>query len=193
MYNSPDTVPIPHHQGTSVNTVNRLKPFLAKLWQTIPRNWRWRLLWLISDRFIVGVTGVVLNARDEVLLARHVYRSGITWGLPGGGVQHGESFEQAMHREILEETGISITVHELLQVDLCEKRPQMNLYFGCTAEGTPQPGVNGELFEAGFYALDSLPGRIDPDQMVIIQRALRMGEMPELAGAIPTHLVPEKR
>jgi len=173
--------------------MNTLKPLFSKLWRTLPQNWRWHLLWLISDRFVVGVTGAVLNARDEVLLARHVYRSGITWGLPGGGVQHGESFERAMHREILEETGIPVTVHELLQVDLSEQRPQMNLYFYCTTKGMPQPEVNGELFEAGFYALDSLPGQVDPDQVVIVQRALRIRQRPELAWVIPTDVVPEKR
>jgi len=166
--------------------MSRLKSFLSTLWKAIPTNWRWRLLWLFSDRFAVGVTGVVLNARDEVLLAHHVYRDNITWGLPGGGVKHGESFERAMYREILEETGISVTVNELLQVDLNEERPLINLFFYCAAKGTPQPKVNQELFEAGFYALDSLPGTVDPDQIVIIQRALRVRETPELAWTILT-------
>jgi 8-oxo-dGTP diphosphatase len=156
--------------------MSRLKRFLSTLWKAIPDNWRWYLLWLFSDRFVVGVTGVVLNARDEVLLAHHVYRSGITWGLPGGGVKHRESFERAMHREILEETGLPVRVGELLQVDLNEKRPLMNLYFRCTVEGAPRPRVNQELFEAGFYSLDNLPGAVDPDQIVIIERALRVGQ-----------------
>jgi ADP-ribose pyrophosphatase YjhB (NUDIX family) len=151
--------------------MNRLKRFFSTLWKILPDKWRWYLLWLFSDHFVVGVTGVVLNARDEVLLAHHVYRSGITWGLLGGGVKHREGFERAMHREILEETGLSVQVDDLLQVDLNEDHPLINLYFCCTVEGTPQPRVNEELFEAGFYSLDNLPGTVDPDQIVIIQRA----------------------
>jgi ADP-ribose pyrophosphatase YjhB (NUDIX family) len=128
----------------------------------------------MSDRFVVGVTGVVLNARNELLLAHHVYRSGIVWGLPGGGVQHGESLEHAMRREVLEETGLSVEVSGLLQVSLDARRPLLNCYFLCTVEGTPQPLANGELFEAGFYSLNALPGAIDPDQRAVVQRALRV-------------------
>lgn len=152
----------------------------------LPRNWRWRLLWMVSDRFVVGVTGVVFNARDELLLGHHVYRSGIVWGLPGGGVRHGESLEDATYREILEETGLPVQVGCLLQVNLDVRRPLLNAYFSCAAGGTPQPRANRELFEVGFYPLDALPGTVDPEQWAIVQRALRVRGRPELSLHIPT-------
>jgi len=169
-----------------MGAMNRLKPYFSMLWKAIPRKWRWYLLWLFSDHFVVGVTGAVLNAHDQVLLARHVYRSHIEWGLPGGGVQHGERLEDAICREILEETGIPAEVNELVHVYLDTRRPQLNLTFYCSVGGTPQPTVNGELFEAGFYALDALPGLVDPDQLNSVRRALRIRETPRPASIIST-------
>jgi hypothetical protein len=43
----------------------------------------------------------------------------------------------------------------------------------CAVDGTPRARVSGELFEAGFYALDDLPGPIALGQREIIEHGLR--------------------
>ena len=151
--------------------MSKLKTLLSKLWKASPRGLRWRAVALLNDRFVVGVTGIVWNARGELLLAHHIYRDAIAWGPPGGVIRRGESLEQALHREIWEETGLSVRVGPLVQVTLDPRWPNLTCHFICTVEGTPQPRVNGELFEAGFYALDALPGVISPDQWAIIEYA----------------------
>jgi 8-oxo-dGTP diphosphatase len=61
----------------------------------------------------------LIRRGDSVLLARLsslAVEQG-AWTLPGGGVDHGESPETALVREIKEETGLTATAHQLLGVN----------------------------------------------------------------------------
>jgi 8-oxo-dGTP pyrophosphatase MutT (NUDIX family) len=51
---------------------------------------------------------VVLDGRGRVLLFRHAGNHGqVFWATPGGGLEAGETFEQAAYREASEELGIN--------------------------------------------------------------------------------------
>jgi ADP-ribose pyrophosphatase YjhB (NUDIX family) len=68
---------------------------------------------------------VVQDERGRVLLMR---RNGEgTWGLPGGGVEAGETWEQAARRECREETGWDIDLHGLLGI-YSDPATQMHRY-----------------------------------------------------------------
>lgn len=59
----------------------------------------------------VGVAGVIWNRQDQVLLIRRLNppRAG-HWSLPGGRVERGERLEDALRREIREETGLEVEI-----------------------------------------------------------------------------------
>src|SRR2546422_63599 len=68
------------------------------------------------DRPVVGVGAVVLDGSRVLLIKRgHAPLKG-QWSLPGGGVELGETLEQAVAREVLEETGPSIEVGPMVEV-----------------------------------------------------------------------------
>ncbi len=70
----------------------------------------------INTNWCQSVGGVVL--RDgRVLLARHTYGAGKGWLIiPGGYVQMGESPEDALRREVYEETGVRVEPRGILGV-----------------------------------------------------------------------------
>ena len=68
-------------------------------------------------RPIVGVGGIVVDARGRVLLVkrRNEPLAG-RWSLPGGIVELGEALDAAVRREVREETGLDVRVGPLVEV-----------------------------------------------------------------------------
>src|ERR1700716_1482893 len=62
--------------------------------------------WRLTRSQTLGVQGVVIQGENKILLVRHSYIRG--WHFPGGGVERHENLEQALRRELSEETGIEI-------------------------------------------------------------------------------------
>jgi mutator protein MutT len=66
---------------------------------------------------IVAVAGVVFNTKDEVLLVRRGKEPGKgSWGIPGGAVELGERMKDAVKRELMEETGVTVDPIELITI-----------------------------------------------------------------------------
>ncbi|MGA7481553.1 MAG: NUDIX domain-containing protein, partial [Bradyrhizobium sp.] len=64
------------------------------------------LYWRFARGMTLGVRAVVLDAENRVFLVKHSYISG--WHLPGGGVETGETFREALQRELVEEGRIEL-------------------------------------------------------------------------------------
>jgi ADP-ribose pyrophosphatase YjhB (NUDIX family) len=69
----------------------------------------WEALRLLLRRPLVGVLAVALDERGALVLIRRADTD--SWGLPGGMVDYGERVEEALARELREETG-----HRLVRV-----------------------------------------------------------------------------
>ena len=56
---------------------------------------------------------------NKILLAKHhsLGKSGILWAPPGGGMVFGETTEQALKREFVEETGLNVSIEKFLCVN----------------------------------------------------------------------------
>lgn len=65
----------------------------------------------------IRITAVVLR-NDNILLVEQNVDNARGWSLPGGGLEEGETLEDGIVRELIEETGITVKVKELLY--LCD-------------------------------------------------------------------------
>ena len=114
----------------------------------------------------VGVQGIILDkSKRKVLLGKRKNCFGAgSWGLPGGHLEFGESFEEAIAREILEETGLIVKEVKVVGVFSTPLLPDSHhVQVGCLVEayeGIPQIIESDKCEELNFYALDKLPSPI---------------------------------
>lgn len=64
---------------------------------------------------VVGVGGVVVRDGAVLLVQRAQEPLAGHWSLPGGAVELGETLEEALVRELREETGLTVRVLELVE------------------------------------------------------------------------------
>ena len=106
-------------------------------------------------------------AGDRLVLARHVERE---WTIPGGHVEPGETVEEAMRREALEEAGVVVGAPTLLAVERIERlsgpavsdrypEPAFQVFFVApvVADLVP-PSALEECTESRFFSPDEARG-----------------------------------
>ena len=64
------------------------------------------------DFYRLSSHAVIVNTCHQVLLLKATY-AGCAWGLPGGGLDQGETIHQALVRECFEELGCDISIEYL--------------------------------------------------------------------------------
>lgn len=83
----------------------------------------------------VSVAGIVTNEEENILLIKHPRRG---WEYPGGVVEVGERLEEALRREILEGTGVTVDIVGFVGICKNVKLDIINIDFRCTY-------ISGEL------------------------------------------------
>ena len=68
--------------------------------------------------FQIRATGILIENK-KILLVKQKVNSNRAWSLPGGRVEAGEQLEEALYREMLEETGLKTKIEKLLYI--CDK------------------------------------------------------------------------
>jgi 8-oxo-dGTP diphosphatase len=68
------------------------------------------------ERPVIGVGGVIIDRGCAVLIRRGSEPLLGKWSIPGGTLEIGETLEEGVARELLEETGIEVRVLELIEV-----------------------------------------------------------------------------
>jgi 8-oxo-dGTP diphosphatase len=121
-----------------------------------------RLMWLTLRPKGVGVRTLVIH-NDQVLLIRH--RAGATpWGLPGGGISRYERMIEAARREVLEETGVAVTMEYLLGLydNFHDGFSNYIAVYVAKPHNEPRLPRSLEIAEVRYFPLDATPDTLDP-------------------------------
>ena len=106
--------------------------------------------------------GVLIKKDGKVLLGKRKgsYAAG-EWGVPGGHLEYGESFEDAVRREVLEETGLEIQNIKFCFVTNVTRYTPKHYVFVCfTADWKFGEPVNKEPEKCdgwSWHPLDHMP------------------------------------
>jgi 8-oxo-dGTP pyrophosphatase MutT (NUDIX family) len=143
----------------------KLEPLLRRIFH---------LYWWLARGMTLGVRAVVLDDKNRVFLVKHSYVAG--WYLPGGGVEVGESFIEALKRELIEEGRIEVVeapvLHGVFFNSHMSRRDHVAVYVIRKFRQDRLPEPNHEIVACGFFAADALPEGTTPGTLLRIREVL---------------------
>jgi ADP-ribose pyrophosphatase YjhB (NUDIX family) len=125
----------------------------------LPTQWLIYQLTSFSKRLTLGVRAMVMDRQNRIFLVRHTYVPG--WYMPGGGVEPGETLEEALARELIEEGDIVMSgkpsLHGVFLNKALSNRDHVAVFVVREFEQTAKKAADLEILEADFFDLDHLP------------------------------------
>ncbi len=146
---------------------------LLKLWKVLSFTKRLKLAIVrtMEDEFLIGLTGVILNDKKEILVVNHSYRDGERWSLPGGYIKEKEHPYEALAREVEEETGFIIRADRELGIRTDRETARLDIsLLGHLVGGEFR--ASPEVTEAKFCKVDDLP-LLRQSQLTLIQQVFK--------------------
>ncbi|MFT6871808.1 MAG: 8-oxo-dGTP diphosphatase [Roseivirga sp.] len=151
-----------------------------------------------GEKLRVRVCGICIK-RGKILLVHHksLGKTGSLWAPPGGGMEYGESAEEALIREFKEETGLTIEIKDFLFVHEYLDRPLhgIELFFLVnTISGELKLGTDPEmtaenqiLTKIGYYNLEILRTQEMENLHYVLQNSSSINEMINRKGYFKFH------
>ena len=144
-----------------------IKILLLKIWRIFPLWLQIVLSRIIRPKFQVFSAAIIFDQDNKVLLVKSTYNRSHPWGLPGGSLEYGESPEEAVLREVWEETSLKVEIDKFLFVKTWTPN-RVGLYYIChISDGEFQP--SDEISEFGYFALYDLPD-VRPLDIILIRQ-----------------------
>lgn len=144
-----------------------------------------------GNRVRVRVCGLAVQD-DSLLLVNHKYMGPENfWSPPGGGVVFNESAEQALQREFLEETGLTVTVTDFLFACEVLRSPlhAIELFFSVSVKGgelitgnDPEMGNHQIIKDVRFFGWDQIASLPEPTVHGIFQKMANPSKILDLRG-----------
>ena len=137
-----------------------------QVWRELPVPLQVLIVKLFRPRYRVAVAAIILDDKKRILLCEHTYRKFYPWGLPGGGLEYGETPEYGVKREVREETGFDVNVDRLLLAESSREFRHVSLIYLCEiVGGSFKPNL--ETSQAKFFSMDSLPNLLYTENKLI--------------------------
>lgn len=157
--------------------MNRL---LCAIWKMLhlSRDAQLFIMRLFQDQFLLGVTGVIFNEKNEILLFKHTYRQ-TPWSLPGGFLKAKEHPIVGLEREIEEESGFIVSVEDRLRINIDTQTARLNISYSGSFIGGEFKS-SSEVSDYGLFPLDQMP-LISKDQFALIYKALQLRQQAQEA------------
>ena len=150
-----------------------IKKTLLKIWRELPNKVQLLAVRLLRPRYRVAVAAIILDDEKRILLCEHTYRKFYPWGLPGGGLEYGESPECGIRREVWEETGYEVDVERLLSAESSKEFHHVSLIYLCKLVGGSFVS-NLETSQIKFFAMDDLPDLLYTERALIERVAIQL-------------------